>query len=115
MRRWLLLMALACSACGDDATLVVVEVEIQTYDVPAELDLLHFQLSDDEGLFAERSYALEPGDSEASLVLYPGGRTAVEFDVVIVGLLDDTLVTQSDPTHVAVVEGGERVVHIRLP
>jgi hypothetical protein len=114
MRRWLLLAALACSACGDDTTLVLVEVEL-AYDVPGELDLLHFQLNDDVGLFAERSYALEPGETEASLALYPGGRTAVEFDVVVVGLLDNTPVAQSEPVHVRVIEGDEHIVRIRLP
>jgi hypothetical protein len=100
-------------ACGE-VECVRIAVECQQYDVPTQLDLVHFELTDDRGVFMERSYELTPESLPPVLRLCPGPRTPDKLTLVIYGLLADDLVAQSVPRSVRF-DGEHPVLEVALP
>ena len=103
-RHFLLVLVVAAvgggnTACGDDTEpAVYVDVLLGGYEVPAQLDTLHFEISDSEGLLAERSYPLEAGEERASLTLFKGPLTRAQpLSLTVYGYLGGTIVARTGP------------------
>jgi len=105
---------LAMFACGGEVSAIVVDVDIDGYRVPEEIDTLHFELSDTEGVFVERTYELISGETSPSLSLKRGERTPRRLTLVIFADHQGTPETQSAPTPVVFVDGEVGHVHVTL-
>ena len=110
----LLLLIGLLASCAEAPPCVEVEVRWSDYLVPADLDQLHFELSDEEGVFVERGYALPDDAPPASIALCQGARTPLDLDLVVYGMLDALAVTQSPPRAISFEPPGE-VYQVELP
>jgi len=109
-----LLVAAGASGCGAEPTCVVIEVDWLGYLAPEALDTLHFELSDDQGVFVERSFPLSTDAPPASLALCQGARTPAQLELVVFGLRGSEVVTQSTPREVSFGVDGETFT-VELP
>ena len=110
-----LCIALAAVAigCGEETEAVIITATF-SYDVPAEIDGLHFALSDDAGIFIERTFALTPGAREASLTLTRGSRTPKRLRLVVYAMLGSTVIAQSAATSIVFAAGETREQRLTL-
>jgi hypothetical protein len=109
-----LLLGGLLAACSTSPPCVEVEVSWSGYAVPDDLDQLHFELSDEEGVFVERGYTLPDDAPPASIALCRGARTPAELSLVVYGMRDSSAVTQSPPETVSFEPAGERY-QVELP
>ncbi|MFC1609618.1 hypothetical protein ACFL6C_01545 [Myxococcota bacterium] len=112
--RWTLfcVTALGMLACGEDVSIIVIDVDLDGYRVPEEIDTLHFELSDSDGVFVERTYELPASETTPSLPLERGIRTPRELTLVIYADHEGALVMQSPPIPLVFEEG--EVQHVRV-
>ena len=86
--------ALFLGACGGEV-FTLVRVDLGSLTVPVDIDALHLEISDMEGLLTERSFALLPNE-QPSITLRPGPRTEKVVDLKILGLLEGKVVAESE-------------------
>jgi hypothetical protein len=82
------------ASCGEEPGTIVVSVNVGDLQVPAEVDSLHFVVSDIEGIYIERTFELVPGELP-TLALYPGEGETEGLTVEVLGLKDGLIVGSS--------------------
>jgi len=105
-------VSIACCGSESDTALIVVDISISGYAVPDELDALHFEFSDAQGVFVERTLLLSVGDTSPSLTLQRGARTPRDLTLVVYGDHRGTSVTSSDPVTLQFEDG--EITHVTV-
>ncbi len=113
---WGFAVLTAAGGCGDDVAAVAIHVHLNGYEVPAEVDRLHFRLDDaPDRVFWERTYDLPEGETEPVLVVERGRLTPRELTVRVAAVLGTSLVDESAPADVRFRAGEVREVHVSIP
>ena len=113
-RHTLMAVALALLAgCGAAAELQI-EVRWSGHQPPAQLEQLHFQLGDADGVLAERSFEVPDDAPPALLTLAQGPHTPAQLALVVLGLRGDEVVTRSSAQPIDFERSGAAVV-VDLP
>ena len=108
-----LLLAAICATCGGEAT-VLVDVDLSRLAVPTELDLVHAEISDKEGVFVGRNVPLTDGQTELTIEFIQGPRTPDALTLIVYGYLQSVLVTESEPQSFTFEAGKEKRLKVRL-
>ncbi|OGQ87000.1 MAG: hypothetical protein A2289_07985 [Deltaproteobacteria bacterium RIFOXYA12_FULL_58_15] len=107
-------LALLSTACGDE-TAIMVKVDLQSYAVPLEVDLVHLQLTDNDEDMLGRNFLLEDNQTEPVLELIPGPRMQKRFTLVVFAFKGDQWVAESTPLEVAFADGELAQISIHIP
>jgi hypothetical protein len=107
-------MALALlMGCGENETLLILDVDVSAFEVPAEINSVYLELQDTGTPLLGRTFDVT---EESPIVeLRPGGRFKESFDVVAYGFLDTVLVSQSDVKSVSFTKDDSKIVNIKIP
>jgi len=87
----LVLLGVSC----DSAVQLQVEVSWDGFQAPTQLEQLHFQLYDADGLLVERSFEVPDDAPPAVVTLVPGTHTPNRLSLVVLGLRAGQIVTRS--------------------
>lgn len=113
MRLVVLAPVVALCACGGE-TVLWVEVDVSNHAVPAAVDLIHLELSDDADILG-RNFPLPENEQQPVFELFPGPRTPSDFILVGYAYLGATLVSESQPIAVKLKDGEETTARVVIP
>jgi hypothetical protein len=110
-----LLLGLILGGCGDDVAAIAIHVHLHGYDVPGEVDNVHFRLNDGSDVFWERTYDLPANETDPVLPIERGPRTPDPLTLMVSAAHGSVLVDQSDTVEIRFRGGEVRDVHVSIP
>jgi len=109
-----LVVLLGLAGCGSGEAVIVLEVDLTDFAVPAEVDLIHVELSDDTGAQIGHNFTLDDGDSRPIVDLVRGSRISRTIDLVVYALKGTQRVAASPSEQVSFRKGEIREVAVKI-
>lgn len=110
LNRWpaIVTLLLTLSACGSDEATLVLEVELDRYQIPLQMNQILIELTDTQEFATERTHPVSVGQAAARIAIVQGPQTPRLLTVVVHAMQDDTRIGQT-PAETFAFKDGERV------